>query len=188
MKNKKIYRRAFKSFIIIGMLAINGCFAYHPDTCEVSCCELSTPNKIISLDKAKPSAIIDVCACKSWNESGVTVKKGDKFIFQVKNIIEPWQDGVIQANPHDGWSEGGFLGALAFWKKRSLFMPWYALVGTVGGSGEQTFKPLDYFSEQEPFEVDIEQPQELYFYANDAFRRYFNNQGKLQLIITKINP
>lgn len=166
---------------------LSGCAAFHPETCEESCCESSEENPPFKFDNEHPTTTIEICACKPWNKSGIMVNKNEKYFFKVKKIIEPWQDGIIRANPHDGWSEGKFFGFLISPMKRSSAR-WYQLVATIGKSDDAAFEPLDYFSEKEPFEVKTEGSQELYFYANDADLRYFNNRGLLLLEITKINP
>lgn len=192
-------------FAIAFVVTLNSCATFHPDTCEVSCCELSAKNPPFQFDKSHPSTTIDICACKAWNSSGIEVKKGEKYIFKVTKIIEPWQDGIIKANPHDGWSEDKLFGLFISPLKRSS-ANWYELVGSIVKKKDDksnpldteeetfvsldTFEPLDYFSVEKPFEVKVEDEDrhELYFYANDADRRYFNNQGRLQLKITKLNP
>lgn len=195
--------RTLNLFAIACALTLNGCFALHPDTCEVSCCERSENNPPFQFDKDHPSTTIDICACKAWNYSGIEVKKGEKYIFKVAKIIEPWQDGIIKANPHDGWTEDKLFGLFISPLKRSS-ANWYELVGTIVKNKDgtpkpldteeetfeslDTFEPLDYFSVKEPFEVEVDGIHKLYFYANDADRRYFNNQGRLQLTITKVNP
>lgn len=60
---------------IISLLALNGCFAIRPDTCEMSACELEskTNKNDIALSTQEPTRIVkpkivEVCACNSFFE------------------------------------------------------------------------------------------------------------------------
>ncbi|WP_445368194.1 hypothetical protein ACH5Y9_01120 [Methylomonas sp. BW4-1] len=173
-------------------------FSFHPDTCELSIC--NSANR-----KAKNENEVEVCACKTWNVSNFKVYKEEKYSFRVKDVIEPWQDGELPANPHDGWLANKFFGWIASFLKRDGEAKWYQLVGSIGkGQNARTFLPLNFYGEIDDQSLDEkihneylfpnnqfltiepdEEDAELYFYANDAEGRYINNKGILVLEIIR---
>jgi len=190
---------------VLTLLTVNGCFKRHPDTCEYSQCDLTKYENNELSKKLNPgeSKTIEICACKSWNKSDIRMTEKEKYFFQVLKITEPWEDGVISANPHDGWS--GISNKIFGWPisylKRSSEAGWYVLIGSLGDSDSPyTFSPLDFHGQGkngEPLKAgedkygyvftvkDGIKDYELYFYANDAKGRYFNNKGRLTLKITR---
>ena len=147
---------------------------------------------------------IEICACRTWNNSSILVNKGEQFSFHVKKILEPWEDGNISADPHDGGSDNRWLGIIISSLKRDSDSKWYKLVGSIGkGKKMRTFLPLDYYGEIESNVLDEKvrngdlfidnQTQEikkevdcsvLYFFANDDECRYINNKRMLILEVT----
>lgn len=208
MNNNKIKKIIFSIGTCIIFLGLDGCtsiarskFSFHPDTCELSVCELQNKASKNPIDTEG----VEICACRSWNESQFIVKKGEQYSFRIKKITEPWVDGILSANPHDGWSEGGFLGFLAFFLKRDQDAKWYQLIGSIGkDENSRTFLPLEYYGkiddkiiDKKAHDEDLfiddrffsinqgEDGKELYFYANDSEGRYFNNKGRLTLEIIR---
>ena len=130
-----------------------GCLVRHPDTCEVSVCELSeneekTPSKQLDTTLSPgETKEVEICACKSNNKSNIRVNSGEKYIFKIHKITEYWMDGTIQANPHDGWSGlyNKMFGFLISPIKRSSEASWYALVGSLEAkTARYTFSPLNF--------------------------------------------
>lgn len=161
-----------------------------PDSCEKSSCCLerpatNTPHELA----ANTSEIIEICACRPWNNTGIKVEKNQMYTFQIEQILESWVDGETESDPSNGWDSGikndiaGFLGGL-LGLKRSNNANWYTLTGTIDKNDDNSFTPLKYTSNP----LTIANSGEFYFYANDKDGRYFNNRGILRLKVTHIKP
>lgn len=123
-----------------------------------------------------------ICACSPWNASGITVREGQHYAFDITEVRD-WTDGTVTSHPTLGWQGGSYraLGFMISFLKRSDRAPWYALIGTVGRDDETSFAVI----ERSAGTVTIHQSGPLYFYANDMRGRYHNNRGTLVLRITR---
>lgn len=170
-----------------------------PDSCDKQCgCKLSV-SKVntgvaVPLGRINSEKKLTICACIPENRTGVWVKAGDKYAIDVGEITN-WIDGEVISHPESGWKgwAENFIGYLPipYLLKRSYSANWYALVGSVKNSeNSYTFKALDVADDQQNQKyktITIKQDGELYFYANDAHYRYFNNSGKLELNLRLIS-
>lgn len=175
------------------------------DTCECSHCllESSPGTRLIELEEIEDGtnkageAVVEVCACRPWNTSLIRVEKGQEYVFSILEETEEWVDGSVAATPETGWQNSfyNFAGALVGFLKRSHKANWYALVGAVELSDEESFAIFDarHKSKEGNGQAATDWPPivmtksgELYFYANDMKGRYFNNKGSLRLQIQRI--
>ena len=125
---------------------------------------------------------VTVCACRPWNESGIQVLKGQQYSFKAE-VVSDWIDGGVPADPYEGWQGGfyRFIGYLGSYLKRSEKADWYALVGSIDKNDEHTFAVVDISSDV----LTMNRSGNLYFYANDKKGRYFNNKGKVALLVKR---
>jgi hypothetical protein len=199
------------SLLILVYLSWQGCaIISSPDSCESSRCSLE-PSRNITLIELEAIGntqqqldyqVVEICACRNWNRSGIKVEKGQQYLFGVVEQTEPWIDGDVESTPEDGWTSGFYnlIGQIVSFLKRSNKANWYALIGTIEENDEDSFavfrKGLN-STEAAPRSGEVSKssdwpavmmtkPGELYFYANDMNGRYFNNKGTLQLRITRI--
>jgi hypothetical protein len=178
-----------KLFLVFTLLVLSGCSALQtkPDSCDLeNGCDLSHPSaqsKTERLNVAE-SKTTKICACNPWNHSGIQVQEGQQYLFEISKITN-WIDGSVISNPIDGWN-GWFNRVIGFFSgflKRSDKVDWYALAGNVGLDEKNSFALFNKGSNI----VAIQKNGDLYIYANDMTGRYFNNQGKLFLTITRLN-
>jgi hypothetical protein len=152
------------------------------DSCDhEQLCELEDQNIIewVELTPGESKDIL-VCACKPWNASGINVREGQQYTFNISNV-EHWNDGPVKADPINGW-KGKFyrsFGIMIGFLKRSDKTPWYSLVGVVGLENEYTFAVV----KDGDCTFTMNKTGPLYFYANDMKGRYYNNKGTLFLNI-----
>lgn len=181
----------FNLILILLFIFISGIFSgcalmKKPDSCEKDdSCELIQDSKK-NLIELKPGEfeIVHICACRPWNASGITVKKGQNYLFKIVSV-DNWVDGCVDSDPIKGW-QGNFykvLGSLSGWLKRSDKSSWYALVGSVGKNDKESFA----VEETNSWTVKSKKDGELYFYANDMEGRYFNNKGNVMLKVIRQN-
>lgn len=183
------YQRS--GFILLVSLIWGGCVLLSkPDTCECSGCPLNaseTPSQIelAPLPSNSPNSKreVEICACRPWNPSGIMVATGQEYHFEIirDNEMESWDDGSLNATPENGWTGNlaNLVGYLAGFLKRSDKANWYALIGTIGESDQDSFAIS-------PKSVVMAKGGELVFYANDMQGRYFNNRGFIKLNVTRI--
>ncbi|MFC1748832.1 hypothetical protein ACFL2V_08490 [Pseudomonadota bacterium] len=174
-------------FIAIACLFLSACsaIASKPDSCdhEINCdlnTSLSSPVVHMSVGDSES---VFICGCKPWNESSIHVEKGEVYAFEF-NHVERWIDGDVDSDPVDGW-QGWFYKVLGFFSspmKRSDQAKWYAMVGAVGTNEDEAFALI----RRKNGDIVMPSSGTLHFFANDKKGRYFNNQGTLQLQITRL--
>lgn len=172
-------------------LLLSGCSILKPieDKCnECNCILNDFDKKTTSLSANQPSKEIQICACKPWNDSGLEVKKGETYRFEIVNSNGNWKDADINATPQSGWLGfwSNFTGYLINDLKRSANANWYALVGSIGKYNDQTFAVFDSDEQKKFSERKMLDKGTLYFYANDMLGKYGNNTGTLMIKITWI--
>lgn len=186
-------------------LALSSCALIpKPDTCECSGCPLeSSPDdrltqlKEIQMGITYAGEVVEVCACRPWNRSLIKVEKDQAYVFSVLEKTEEWLDGSVAATPETGWLNPVYtvMGSAVGFLKRSNKANWYALVGTVELSDEDSFAIFETghgsHEGNSPSltlspSIVMRKGGELYFYANDMPGRYFNNKGVLRLQIQRI--
>lgn len=184
--------RFFVVFILSIFILLSGCSAIEtkPDSCkDEPRCELHNTflDPPVRLEVGV-SREISICACRPWNNTGIKVDIDQEFEFALVKSPDDWiwVDGEVPSSPVDGW-QGGFrkiIGFLASFMKRSDKANWYALVGTVGNEKDDS----DSFAVFKDGNTPISMPSSgtLYIYANDKFGRYFNNKGKIGLVVTRV--
>ena len=125
-----------------------------------------------------------VFAEKRYNWTGVRLQQGEEYIFSIPADAR-WKDASIECGP-SGWAtedlpwyKEGIVNLLE--KHRRLEdANWFALVGALGdedddlfliGDGTKTYTAQKY--------------ADLYLFANDMLSKYGNNDGSLQVKITR---
>ena len=156
-----------------------------PDSCEHEVnCDLNSVSaaQAIELD-INDSRLIHVCACNPWNESGLKVREGQHYSFNIEYVTN-WVDGDVPSDPIEGWQDNFYkvIGYLVGFFKRSDQARWYVLVGAVGLDDENTFAVF----KSENDSVTMSKSGVLYFYANHKKGRYFNNHGSLMLKVVRM--
>ncbi len=155
-----------------------------PDSCSVEKrCELKSAQAVNEVElKIGESKRIEVCACRPWNQSGIKVIEGQQYAFNIIKTMD-WIDGSVRSDPIEGW-QGGFyktMGFLSAYLKRSDQANWYALVGSIGKNGKETFAVI----KESEGTVTMHKSGLLHFYANDMDGRYFNNKGLVELQVIR---
>ncbi len=195
-----------RSFVIIIITLISGCVLIDPffakeDSCEksASICQLKQNDiKLKNLNKGE-FVDVEICACRPWNRSGISVRKKEKYIFEVNETSE-WIDKNTKSDPRTGWINNDFYHQVLkfFSSPRTEVADIYALVGTVGKDDKNAFAVLNCnpIANGESFSCKNHDPitimkgednEELFFYANDREGYYYNNKGKLNLRITIVD-
>jgi hypothetical protein len=190
MQKIQIQRLTFCFFILFAVIFLKGCRFSEPipDYCDPkSGCTLDSCKDILAVPYSEPKNVY-VCACKPWNSSGILVKKGEVYKFELKELKD-WVDGKsLKSTPNQGWQ--GFwpnvLGTLGGFYKRSDEANWYALVGSIGRNEEKSFAVFNDSDDATVSEKTMIDNGELYFFANDMKGRYGNNRGRLKISITLI--
>lgn len=125
-----------------------------------------------------------VFAKTKYNWSGVTLKPGVTYAFSVPENAS-WRDGSLTCSP-GGWQSEELPwykeGVVKFFEKhrRMTDANWFALVGAVGDEDDSLFLIGDC---TKSFTADKE--ADLYLFANDMFSKYDNNDGYLDVTITR---
>jgi hypothetical protein len=144
------------------------------------------------------SRIVTVHADKLWNDTSILVEPGGEYAFSVINTAI-WYDASIPSTAN-GYSKV-MLAPFAFFR-RDIGTPWFALVCTVDFKDKfRVFDNSTCFGSP-PVQACAERaeyPQKtcrqahgnfrnsgtLYCYANDASFMYGNNNGVIEMTVTK---
>ena len=173
--------------LILMFSMLSGCadMKTYPDTCKNDTgCELESPlghqASTLNINEEKT---VEICGCKPWINSGITVAENQVYSFSYPGYAKGWCDGNKKGlDPSLGWN--GFWGWLFSPFKRSDKADWYALIGAIGKDDQKTFKVLSYNGVNK---VTMHGSGTLYFYANDAYGYYYNNKGHFTLTIKRLD-
>ena len=173
--------------LILMFSMLSGCadMKTYPDTCKNDAdCELACPldqqTSTLNVGEVKT---VEICGCKPWINSGITVTENQVYSFSYPGCAKGWCDGSKKGlDPALGWN--GFIGWLFSSYKRSDKADWYALIGSIGKDDQKTFNVLSYNRKNK---VTMYNNGTLYFYANDAYGRYYNNKGRFTLTIKRLD-
>lgn len=137
-----------------------------------------------SILKKDESHVCRVFAKSKFTWSGVTLEEGAEYSFSVAEN-DTWQDGNIECGPK-GWESKELPwykeGIVEFFEnfRRKKDANWFALIGTLGNDHENLFLVGDcsktYTAAKEC---------DLYLFANDMWSKYGNNDGYLDITITR---
>ncbi|SEK17985.1 hypothetical protein [Parapedobacter koreensis] len=124
---------------------------------------------ILSVNQAM---IIEVEAKKLWNATDLEVSANQTYRFVAKGR---WRDFIVKtgANGYTASYMRLFDGY-----KRFQNANWFSLIGSIDKSRD--------FEIGKTNTVEMKASGFLYLYANDAPRFYFNNSGKISVVITRI--
>lgn len=172
--------------LVLMCLILSGCadMKAHPNTCKNYVgCELESPlghqASTLNINEEKT---VEICGCKPWINSGIAVAENQVYSFSYPGYAKGWCDGSKEGlDPAIGWNS--FFGWLLSPFKRSDKADWYALIGSIGKDDKKTFKVLSYNVDNK---VTMYNNGTLYFYANDAYGRYYNNKGHFALTIKRL--
>ncbi len=117
------------------------------------------------------------------NESNIELIKGAKYSIQVDPKGQTWVDGngiIRNEVTAKGYSKA-YLRPFAF-LKRYKGANWFALIGAIKDVKSSRF----YIGEERPT-YTAKANGELICYANDAWARYGNNSGELEVRITRLS-
>lgn len=211
MRSITLYLYITRSLALIVMILIGGCVLIDPFLVKEGACEkITTACQLqqadigaMNLEKGKP-VDVEICACRPWNSSGIKVTAGEKYIFEVTNISECWQDKKTKSDPRIGWIDNDPLHNLLRYflhgNTRTEVADIYALVGTVGKNDKNAFAVFNNnpdstihecgesysYKNNDPITIMIGKDEELFFYANDREGYYYNNKGILNLRVIKV--
>lgn len=132
---------------------------------------------------------IMVYANQKYSRSGVLLQKGGEYYFHVSGN-QTWNDGGIDCGP-SGWDRSGMnLGLKEVFirlkedERRFPDAKWFAVIGAIGKTDEKLFQILEYQDVSHPYKALS--GGEMYAFANDLDRFYFNNMGFIKLTIHRI--
>ncbi|MDH3599877.1 MAG: DUF2235 domain-containing protein [Candidatus Tectomicrobia bacterium] len=134
------------------------------------------------------TATFPVRAANLFNWSGVRLQEGAAYRFDI-GPTQRWQDGSINCGP-DGWRTEDLpwhKEAIVSWfedKRRVPEANWFALIGSLGdeGDGEAYF----HIGSGGPDRIyRASRDGDLYAFANDLTTRYDNNEGQIEVSITR---
>ena len=151
--------------------------------------------KVHENDEIDPSAIglqlelnqshtCNVLAELQYNWSGVTLRKGEKYVFSVPEN-DTWKDASIECGPAGWateklpWYKEGVVNCFEHFR-RLKDANWFALIGALGDEDDELFLIGDC---KEPYTATRD--ADLYLFANDMKSKYGNNDGSLQVTITR---
>ena len=130
------------------------------------------------------SQVCTVVAKLKYNWSGVVLKEGQQYSFVVPPN-DQWKDDSIDCGPAGWeteqlpWYKEGFV-KLFEKHRRHPKANWFALIGAYGDEDEHLFPIGDNQNS-----ITATRNDELYLFANDMDSRYGNNDGSLQVTITR---
>ncbi|MEM9249539.1 MAG: DUF2235 domain-containing protein [Pseudomonadota bacterium] len=151
-----------------------------------------------------------IFAREQWNATGLYLEAGVTYALEARG---EWLDAKIRATP-DGLRAGFSLGKIAYgaaspfsalqrfrlsrdnpaaatpFAKRDPSRPWMSLIGVIAnGEGVQKMQlvPHQTFFIGSAARQTPERGGYLYCYANDAWRFYFNNRGKVDLTVRRVD-
>ena len=124
--------------------------------------------------------MITIDAKNKWNRTGIILKPGSTYLFEVSDIND-WRDAGLSADPEKGVFNPSFFQDLFKFLIRDKGENWFVLIGSIGKNKKTFFKIggggkctiPSHFKEGE-----------LLCFANDAYSFYCNNHGSLKLHVT----
>jgi hypothetical protein len=172
-------------------LTITSCFSVQQSetivTFRRSAAQLSTSSKAVDLSVGD-SAIVEVWARLRANHTKIRVKRGSKYRF----VVPPgqiWTDWFIPTDAN-GYARGPipFIQEAFASTKVLPHKNWFLLTGAVGCPEHQPFpigaNPVG-MPVGTPVEKEMRSSGELILFANDARSFYWNNFGRIQVIVTR---
>ena len=157
--------------------------------------QIDDRRKVLPQDEIDPSApgldlavgeshTCEVHAEMKFNWSGVMLQEGHKYSFAVP-ANQKWKDGSIECGPAGWkseqlpWYKEGLVGFFERYR-RLEDANWFALVGAQGDEDQDLFLIGDsQVSFMATKDVD------LYLFANDMNSKYGNNDGTLEVTVTR---
>jgi hypothetical protein len=123
------------------------------------------------------SVTVTVEAQRFWNETGVHLMVGHEYRF---SAADEWADAYITCDA-DGFPNPNIFLQISEWLRRAPRERWFALIGCVGRSPRAQFRIGK--------ERILAAPAsgELICFANDVSLAYWNNQGAVQLTVTRVS-
>lgn len=120
--------------------------------------------------------VISVSSRLHWNHTYIAVEVGEVYEVAAR-IGSSWKDAcrVVSARGYESWLLTPFRRL-----RRRSDASWFELIGGVGESESKTFR-LD---EWRP--ATIQTAGELVLYANDARFMYWNNSGRLDVVVRRV--
>lgn len=135
---------------------------------------------------AKAAVQVRVFASSLWNWTGIYMKEGTRYRFEVPEG-QAWLNGGTPSGAQG--TPGNGMQRLFAWSRRVREANWFELCGAIShaGQGGNTGVPPRPFYFRIGRELEIEAPYSgyLYCFANDASWAYWNNQGSLRVEITE---
>lgn len=175
---------------------------------------ISQPDYWPTVRLAKNKSVTrDVFAREKWNQTGIFVKKGEKYRLSASG---QWLDGLTVKSGPGGTNDGVFqIGEIAHLisagvgkletliekatgnghaniklTRREETLPWMALTGAVangrGVDANGHAKRHQIFLVGEGCTLLPENDGYLYFFANDAWEKYDNNRGSVRVVIERV--
>lgn len=109
-----------------------------------------------------------------WNDTGITLLAGQNYHFQATGQWIDWKNTCDA----DGYQSPNFLLKLCEGLRRMPQAPWFALIGSIDKN--------NFFLIGTDTNITAPKTGRLYCFANDVIIAYGNNQGSLQLTVTRL--
>lgn len=120
-----------------------------------------------------------VSAEHKWNPARILFEEGSTYRLEIL-WVPHWKDGCIDdIDPTQGFTRW-YLSPFR-WSRRYPSAPWFVLIGAVGYSAKHFF-PIN----QSPLEYTAMATGEFACFVNDSLFAYGNNEGTLDLKITRL--
>ncbi len=181
-------RYQFQILVVTCFLTTACCLS--PEHTHHSTCDFNSQQRL----EVNADRIVEINASALWNDTGVSVCRGDEYEFSVSNTSF-WYDRKTPSMA-DGYSFFWFYPLIPL--RRVMSAPWFALICTI--DYEDAFKVFDHSICFRNNPISGESPKQdchqvhggflryggMYCYANDLTFMYGNNRGILNVTIKRI--
>lgn len=111
-----------------------------------------------------------------WNDTGITLLAGQNYHFQATGQWTDWKNTCDA----DGYQSPNFFLKLCEGLRRMPHAPWFSLIGSIDKDKNSCFLIGT------DKNITVPKTGRLYCFANDVIIAYGNNQGSLQLTVTRL--
>lgn len=123
------------------------------------------------------SVSVTVDSRQKWNATGIALAAGGRYRFRAAG---EWRDWTITCDAN-GYESANLVQRLTECLRRAPRERWFALIGSIGCKGDQLFL----IGTDSTYNSRV--TGELFCFANDVSAARFNNHGKLELTVTRVD-
>ncbi|MBF0187523.1 MAG: DUF2235 domain-containing protein [Magnetococcales bacterium] len=130
-----------------------------------------------------------VYANAKYNRSFIILEEDGEYTFTVK-AGQIWYDASIACGP-EGWDRDdvtlGLSEMFIAWKERDRRLPdaqWFEVVGSLGTTDKRLVRMLKHTTRRTAWTPPV--TRELFAFANDLDKMYFNNSGHIQVTVKRV--